>query len=98
MKSVGYHRIVERSVIHLLGISQTLVEVGTSLAHPCWHVDEGEHLLVETWVVVKTAERLDEHIDTLIAELIATRGADDEGVVRELTACQGIGKTQNEFA
>ena len=98
VEPVGYHRALERSVIDLLGVSQTLVEVGTSLAHPCWHIYKGKHSLIEARVAIEAIECLDEHVDALVAELIAARGTDDESIVRKLAASEGVGKAKNRLA
>ncbi len=94
---MGYHGRVEgRAVVeHLLHAPP---QVLARLAHPSRHVDKRHHVALQARVVAQEVYGVDEHVDALVAELVAPAGRHDEGAVVEVLAGQLVGYQEQLLA
>ena len=60
---------------------QALLKVDTWTFHPCWHIDEDQHVTFECFIETQTIEGIDKHIDSFILELIASTCADNHRII-----------------
>ena len=95
MKPMGNLGDIKRGVILLLGIGQSLLQIFAWLAHPAWNLDKGDNLFLQVFVAQQAVHSLHKHVDTLVAELVASTGGDEQRVVVELFAQQSIGNVKH---
>ena len=89
MKPVGNLRDIQWCVIGFLAV-QTLLQVFARFAYPTRNLDKGNHLLLQFTITQQAIHCLDKHVDTFVAELIATTGRNNQRIVIQLFAQQGI--------
>ena len=70
MRNLGH---VQRRIIFFSAL-QSLLQVLAGLTYPTWHLDKGHHLLLQVAIAQQAIHGFYKHIDTLVAELITTRG------------------------
>ena len=83
----------ERSIIFLAAL-QTFLQVFAGFSHPSRHVNESHNVLFQLVTSQEPVHRLYVHIHTLVAELIAATGGNDERIVAKVRTRQRIGDIQ----
>ena len=97
VKPVGDLRHFEWLCVSL-GFPKTLQQILAGLAHPSGHLDKGQDLLLQVTIAQQAVHRLYEDVDTLVAELIASRCRYDDRIIVQILAQQGIGHLQHTLA
>ena len=77
--------------VKLLTAIQTLQQILTWISYPTRYVNECQYILLQIVVTKQAVHSLNINIDTLVAELVASAGRNDERIIIQICTHQSIG-------